>query len=239
MRETPAESNSRGYETVATAFTLGQSDDAALMARVVGGDQGALSTLYDLHATRVYRVALRLLGDPTGAEDIVQETFLSLWDHAEHFDANVATLSVWLAAIARNRAVDALRRQSRRIVAQPLSSLNARDPDDTDAAERAMSRGELLATARPEADPVTASEAAWTRETLARAVRLLPEPERQVIELAYSGELSQSEIAARLGWPLGTVKTRTRRALATLRELVGDSVRVTEPALAPCLEPCP
>jgi RNA polymerase sigma-70 factor (ECF subfamily) len=213
--------------------------DATPMARVIDGDQGALSELYDLHATRVYRVALRLLGDPTGAEDVVQETFLALWDHAEQFDANVATLSVWLSAIARNRAVDALRRQGRRIVAQPLSSLGARDPDDTEAAERAMQRGELLAAANTNDDPVVAVEASWTRETLAAAVRRLPEPERQVIELAYAGDLSQSEIAARLGWPLGTVKTRTRRALMSLRAMVGDSMAATESGPTPCPEPCP
>jgi RNA polymerase sigma-70 factor (ECF subfamily) len=229
-----------GTRRVATVtVAMGEWVDATLMARLVGGDQDALSELYDLHATRIYRVALRLLGDPTNAEDVVQETFLALWDHAEQFDANVATLSVWLAAIARNRAVDALRRQGRRIVAQPLSSLGARDPDDTEAAERAMRRGELLATAQLDDDPEVAVEASWTRATLAAAVRRLPEAERQVIELAYAGDLSQSEIAARLGWPLGTVKTRTRRALMTLRAMVGDSMAATESAPTPCPEPCP
>ena len=210
---------------------MSQSDgqDAQLVARLIEGDQAALGTLYDRYAGTAYRTAYRLLGDPGWAEEVVQETMLILWDRAELYDPSIASLAAWLATIARNRAIDRLRVHGRRMTAVPLSSVVASDDEDAEAWDRVLERGSLLAAARREPEPGAAGEAAWLRATLADAVASLPPLERQVIELAYSGDLTQAEIAAQLGWPLGTVKTRTRRALAWLRVALGDSL-APEPA---------
>jgi RNA polymerase sigma-70 factor (ECF subfamily) len=198
--------------------------DAQLMGRLKEGDQAALGELYDRYAGTAYRTAYRVLGDPGWAEEVVQETMLALWDRAELYDAEVASLAAWLGTIARNRAIDRLRAHGRRVVALPLSAVAGPDEEASGATDRALESGVLLAAGRREQEPTSAAEAAWLRATLVNAVATLPEPERQVIELAYSRDLSQSEIAAHLGWPLGTVKTRTRRALASLRGALADEV---------------
>jgi len=205
---------------------VSQSDasDAELVTRLVHGDQVALGELYDRYAGTAYRTALRLLGDAGSADEVVQETMLILWDRAELYDPGVASLGAWLATIARNRAIDRLRAQGRRVVAFPLSSVVAHGGEDAESADRVLEGGLLLAAARREPEPDAAGEAAWLRDTLARAVATLPVLERQVIELAYSRDLTQAEIATHLGWPLGTVKTRTRRALASLHEVLSEAL---------------
>jgi RNA polymerase sigma-70 factor (ECF subfamily) len=198
--------------------------DAELVARMIDGDQAALGELYDRYAGAAYATAQRLLGDPASAEEVVQETMLALWNRAELYDPRVASLGAWLATIARNRAIDRLRARRRRLPAMPLSSIvgRKRDDDDARAGDRVLDRGLLVAAAERELEPSAAGEAAWLRMTLLSAIATLPAPERQVIELAYAADLTQSEIAAHLGWPLGTVKTRTRRALAWLRTAVSE-----------------
>jgi RNA polymerase sigma-70 factor (ECF subfamily) len=199
--------------------------DVELVQAVVGGDQAALAEIYDRHARGVYAVAVRLLGDPSSAEEVVQETMLALWNRAELFDAAAGTLEGWLTVIARNRAIDRLRRAGRRISAIPFGAVTARgDEDEARAIDRVLERGQVLAAGRREADPAAAAETAWLRETLAQNVAALPADERRVIELAYSGDLSQSEIARLLDWPLGTVKTRTRRALLALRQSLAEAL---------------
>ena len=197
--------------------------DRDLVSSLIEGDQAALGELYDRYAGMVYATALRLLGDPGSAEDVVQETMLALWDRAELFDPGIASLGSWLARISRNRAIDRLRARNRRVPALPLSSVASGD-DQADAWDRVLGNGVLLGAAQRREEPSEAAEAAWLRDTLARAVERLPVVERQVIELAYAGDLTQSEIATRLGWPVGTVKTRTRRALASLRSTLADSL---------------
>src|SRR4051794_16296619 len=147
-----------------------------------------------------------MLGDVSAAEEIVQETMLTLWDRAEVYDSGVASLGAWLATIARNRSIDRLRTRGRRIAALPLSAFVRVDERDPEGADRALENGTVLAVGRAAPEPAAAAEAAWVHEALVRAVATLPEPERRVIELAYAADLTQSEIAAKLGWPLGTVK---------------------------------
>ncbi|HEX5451407.1 MAG TPA: sigma-70 family RNA polymerase sigma factor [Candidatus Limnocylindrales bacterium] len=198
--------------------------DAELVARVVAGDEAALGELYDRYADGVYRVAFRLLGDRGQAEEVMQETILALWNRAELFDANVASLAAWLMTIARNRAVDRLRARARRPPALPLSLYLDGDRPDPGAVERALADRPLLGAGTAPPDPQDSVDAGWLREVVRDALAAMPDQERQAIELAYYEELSQTEIAARLGWPLGTVKTRTRRALARLREALAESV---------------
>lgn len=200
------------------------ASDPELVARLIHGDQAALGELYDRHSSMVYRTGMRLLGDAGSAEELVQETMLALWNRAEMYDPIVASLGAWLATIARNRAIDRLRARGRRLVALSLSSVGARGDENADSPDRVLKGATLLAAAQRDQEPSAASEATWLRETLARAVATLPSSERQVIELAYGGDLTQAEIATRLGWPIGTVKTRTRRALASLRRALSEAL---------------
>lgn len=205
--------------------------DAALVAAVAGGSEDALAALYDRYAAALHATALRLTGDRQAAEDVVQEVFLTLWNRADRFDPAVGSLAAWLGTIARNRAVDRLRAAGRR---PRLVSLGGIGEDDagSEALERALHArgGEGVAAAAGAVDPAAAYEATEAREAIRAALGMMPELEREVILLAYRDDLTQSEIAARLGWPLGTVKTRTRRALARLRGTLAD---VIGPGLAP------
>jgi len=197
----------------------GGADEAALVRAVASGSEEALAALYDRHVDGVHAVALRLTGDRGIAEEVVQETFLALWNRAELFDPEVASLGTWLRSIARNRTVDRLRAIGRRPTLVPLGSHG--DPDDADAGlSRLDPDAVVLGGAAPDLSPEDAAEAASVRETIRTALASMPENERTVIVLAYREGLTQQEIAERLEWPLGTVKTRTRRALARLRELL-------------------
>jgi RNA polymerase sigma-70 factor (ECF subfamily) len=205
-------------------------DDAALVVQVAGGSEAALGQLYDRHVDAVHAAALRLLGDRQAAEDVVQETFLSLWNRAERFDPAIGSLAAWLFTIARNRAVDRLRAAGRRPTLVSLPAVDASDTPDAGAFERLANERGIVAGAPLVADPAAELDASETRAAIRGALADLPDPERRAIVLAYGDGLSQSEIAERLGWPLGTVKTRTRRALARLREALGETVG---PELAP------
>ena len=202
-----------------TERRVGGADEAALVRAVASGSEEALATLYDRHVDGVHAVALRLTGDRGIAEEVVQETFLALWNRAELFDPALASLATWLRSIARNRPVDRLRAMGRR---PTLVSLGGHgDPNDVDAGlDRVPPGATVVGGATPAVSPEAAAEAASARASIAAAVGSMPEMERTVIVLAYREGLTQQEIAERLGWPLGTVKTRTRRALARLRELL-------------------
>lgn len=201
-------------------MTEGRTDreaEAVLMTQVAAGSHDALASLYDRHAIAIHALARRMTSDRQIAEEVVQETFLALWNRAELFDPTVASLATWLHAIARNRTIDRLRAAGRRPMLVPLSAVGEDGADPTMVLERTVESGTVVGGAREEPGPEAAAEAAEARDAVARALDAMPAAERTVIELAYRDELSQSEIAARLGWPLGTVKTRTRRALASLR----------------------
>lgn len=205
----------------------GALPDAALVRAVADGSQEALATLYDRHADGLFAAAVRLSGDRGIAEEVVQETFLALWNRAEIFDPATASLGSWLHAIARNRTVDRLRAAGRRPTLVSIGGAGADDQLDEDVLDRFAQEGSVVGGAQAGASPEAAAAAAELRASLREAIAGMPEPERLVILLAYQEELSQSEIALRLGWPLGTVKTRTRRALARLRDILNDQLGPT------------
>ena len=167
-----------------------------LIQRLAHGDQRAFLELYDCYAARVNALTLRILSDPMLAEEATQDTFIKLWGHAGVYVSGRGSFIAWLLTIARRTALDRLRLEARR---PQLSDAN--DPED------------LWPLLRDEGQD--AEEARW--KSLYFAVHSLPHNQQQVIELAYYQGLSQSEIAAELGWPLGTVKTRLRAAMQALR----------------------
>ncbi len=197
------------------------SDDTRLVRELAGGSEAALATLYDRYGEAIFASAYRLTADRGISEEVVQETFLTLWNRAELFDPAVGSLRAWLHAIGRNRAVDRLRAAGRRprLVTTPPSA--ASDENETQSLERAMARGTMIAGAVQPAGPEEAVDASGLRDAIWTAMAGMPDQERTVILLAYQDDLSQTEIADRLDWPLGTVKTRTRRALRRLREALG------------------
>ncbi len=209
-------------------------EDAALVRQVAEGSQDALATLYDRHAQSLYVAAYRLTTDRQVAEEVVQETFLALWNRAELFDPGTASLGAWLHAIARNRTVDRLRAIGRRPRLVPVSSIRQGEEPDASALERIAAGGSVVGGADMGPGPAAALDSLETRLAIRVALDGMPETERTVIVLAYQNDLTQAEIAARLGWPLGTVKTRTRRALLRLREALGGG---WEPAPDPTSGP--
>lgn len=206
-------------------------DDAALVREVVAGSHAALAALYDRHGDAVFATACRLTSDRGMAEEVVQETFLALWDRAEVFDPSMGSLPAWLHTIARNRTIDRLRAAGRRPATMPLSAVagsgdrpDGRGPSEAEGLDRVLAGGALVAGSVPPPSPEMAVALAELRSALQVALAAMPEEERTVIVLAYAEDLSQTEIADRLDWPLGTVKTRTRRALARLRAIFTGEV---------------
>lgn len=170
--------------------------DSELLTRVGDGDGWAFETLYRRYSRPVFGLALRRLGDRTRAEEAVQETFTSVWRSARTYRPERGPGAPWLYAVARNAIVDGARVRTDPVVAEP------RD-------EAAVDPG-----------PVERAEQSWLSWRVHRAMEELPANERTVLELAYWGGLSQSEIAERLRIPLGTVKTRTRSGLRRLADLL-------------------
>jgi RNA polymerase sigma-70 factor (ECF subfamily) len=186
--------------------------DPELMARVAGGDELALGALYDRHATLVYGTVHRFLRDSHATEEIVQDTFLIAWRRSDTYTADAGSLTGWLLRIARNRAIDWLRSRVRRPATVDLSAVA------DDAGSRAVdARAAFPSGPGLDAGPEAVVVRRWVGSVVRTALSAMPEPERRAIELAYHEGLSQAEIATRLGWPLGTVKSRTRRALAAMR----------------------
>jgi RNA polymerase sigma-70 factor, ECF subfamily len=202
-------------------------DDAALVREVVGGSEVALAALYDRHIDAVFATASRLTTDRQVVEEVVQETFLALWNRAELFDPGTGSLVTWLRTIARNRTVDRLRAAGRRPNLVPLSATSGEDEGDGAALDRLVLSGTVLGGAEIGLGPEGELAATELRQMLRDALAVLPETERTAIVLAYREDLTQTEIAERLGWPLGTVKTRTRRALLRLREALADELGPT------------
>ena len=168
-------------------------DDGSLLARVREGDQQAMVSLFDRHSSVVYAVALRVLSDPAAAEDVMQEVFLRIWRKPPVMEAVTGSLAGWFAVLARNRSIDQLRRRRPSDSTDDVVLLSSVDV----AAE--SERNLLLARART-------------------MMHSLPEEQQTVLHLAFFDGLSHSEIAERLHSPLGTIKTRLRRAVLTLRK---------------------
>jgi len=211
-------------------------DDAALVRLVAAGSESALGDLYDRYVDAVYAAASRLTSDRQVAEEVVQETFLALWNRAELFDPKLGSLAAWLHTIARNRTVDRLRAAGRRPNLIPLSSAAGEDEQAGTALDRLVAAGSVIGGAGSGPGPEGQLDAAELQQVLRNALAELPDAERTAIVLAYREELTQTEIADRLGWPLGTVKTRTRRALLRLRAALADELG---PGLAPMPVPVP
>ena len=175
--------------------------DGELIQRAGGGDRSALETLYRRYSRSVLGLALRRLGDRGRAEDAVQDTFAAIWRSARSYQPNRGPGAPWLFAVARNAIADGGRRR----VEPPAEA-----PEE----------------ASPDAGPAERAEQEWVSWRIHRALEELPEHERDVISLAYWSGLSQSEVAETLGVPLGTVKTRTRAALARLADILeGEQLR--------------
>lgn len=172
-----------------------RTTDGELLGRVAHGDGGAFEVLYRRYARAVFGLAIRRLGDRERAEDAVQETFASVWRSARTYRPERGPGAPWLYSIARNAIVDRLRM-------------------------RGEHGGEIPDVADGEAGPDERAEHEWLAWRVHRALEELPHGERVVISLAYWGGLSQSEIAAKLDIPLGTVKTRTRTGLGRLADLL-------------------
>ena len=200
------------------------SNDAALVRAVAGGSQSALGELYDRYGAAVFAAASRLTSDRQMAEEVVQETFLALWNRAELFDPKLGSLAAWLHTIPRNRTVDRLRAAGRRPNLIPLSSAAGEDEQAGAALDRLVSAGNVIGGAAVGLGPEGELAAAELQGILRDALAVLPDAERTAIVLAYREDLTQTEIAERLGWPLGTVKTRTRRALLRLREALAEEL---------------
>jgi RNA polymerase sigma factor (sigma-70 family) len=178
--------------------------DEALVALVARGDEDALAELYDRVSRIAYGLALRVLRDERHAEDAVQEAFLQVWRSAATFRAERAKASTWILTLVHRRAVDLVRREERR-QAEPL-----------------IDAGQSLPA------PEQTEEAAWLRferERVQAALAQLPDVQREALELAYYGGFSQSELADRLGVPLGTIKSRMFAGLARLRALLDESAQ--------------
>jgi RNA polymerase sigma-70 factor (ECF subfamily) len=176
-----------------------EATDAELIRRAGDGDRDAFEVLYRRYARPVFGLALRRLGDRGRAEDAVQETFASVWRAARSYRPERGPGGPWLYAVARNAIVDRARAR-----AEPPVEAPEEEARETGPPERA--------------------EASWTAWRIHRALEELSPNERTVIELAYWSGLSQSEVAEYLGIPLGTVKTRTRAALARLADLLEEEL---------------
>lgn len=186
-------------DPVRNATLRGPADaDLADVARLVRGDLDALEGLYGRHGTMAYSIAMRMTGDAGTAEDVVQEAFLGAWRNAARYSAERGSVRTWLLAIVHHRAIDAMRRRRATVEL----------PDETEGASPA-------ALTMPDIwDDVAAT---LDRDMIRSALEAIPERQREAIELAYFGGLTQVEIAERLGAPLGTVKSRMRLGLLAMR----------------------
>ena len=170
-----------------------EPNDGALIAAIRSGNQDAMAQLYARYSSVVYAVALRVLGDTAAAEDVLQEIFIQLWRNPCVFDASRGNLGAWLAVIARNRAIYSLRKRR----------------PETDIADIVVS---------VEPDMAGEAERARAMEKVRGALGTMPTAQRSALEMAYFEGLTHTEIAAKTGEPLGTVKTRIRAGLMALRK---------------------
>lgn len=180
-------------------------NDEALLARLASGDRAALSPLYDLYAGPVFALLLRIVAERAAAEDLLQEVFVRVWQRADTYQVGRGRPLTWVLGIAHNLAIDEVRRRRRR-------------PQGADEREAGQLEERLAALPSAEAGP---EEQAWhhqRRQQIGVALAQLPPAQRTIIELAYFEGYTQSQMAAHLGEPLGTIKTRLRLGIQKLRE---------------------
>ena len=178
--------------------------DEQLVEKVANGDALALEALYDRYVRQCFGLALRMVGEPALAEEVVQEVFTKFWTKPANYSAEKGKFASWLLSLVHHRCIDELRRKSRTTISiehPEAGSILDREPSkEMDLGDQAILKEEQL--------------------VVRNALREIAPNQRQVIELAYFKGLSQSEIATKLNQPLGTVKTRTRQGLKHLRELL-------------------
>jgi len=177
-----------------------QERDLGLLLRLQAREESALAALYDAYGALVYGVALRITGTSADAEDVAQEAWLQVWRQAASYDARRGAVAAWILTVVRSRALDRIRSLGSRRRAEDAAGQEF-DPVIT-------------------ANPQSATVQSQLQSKLEAALAALQPEQRQVLELAYYGGLSQSQIAARLERPLGTVKSWSRQGLQRLRELV-------------------
>jgi RNA polymerase sigma-70 factor, ECF subfamily len=180
---------------VASAETNAIAPDLALVTAIRSGDQGAMAALYDRFSSIVYAVALRVLQDTGAAEDVLQDIFMQLWRNPGAFDSSRGNMAAWLAVIARNRAIDALRKR--------------RPQDDIE---------DVIVSV--ESDLASEADRSRAMAKVRGALQAMPSPQRSALEMAYFEGLTHTEIAQKTGEPLGTVKTRIRTGLLSLRKIL-------------------
>lgn len=186
-----------------------EQGDAELIGRAAQGDARALEVLYDRYSRSVYGFALRLVGDPQLAEEVLQEAFFRAWRQGADYSPSRGTFITWLLSITHNLAIDEIRKRRRR-----PQKADSEEPETVLAAMADTSAGSDV------------EDEVWLgalRQTVGHALAELPRPQREAIELAYYRGLSQREIAEQLGEPLGTIKTRMRLGLRKLRETLGGA----------------
>jgi len=177
-----------------------QDRDVALLRQIAAGDRTAFAEFYDRHSTLMFSVAMKILNDNSEAQDVLQETFLQIWEKAGKFDPKLGKASSWVAIMTRNKAVDKIRASQRR----------SRLADEAATAH---------AIAAEVADTVNENLHGHEEAKIIQAAIVgLPEEQRHAIELAYFSGLTQDEISKKLNTPLGTIKARIRRGLLKLRD---------------------
>jgi RNA polymerase sigma-70 factor (ECF subfamily) len=182
------------------------ASDVELLRRIAGGDVVAVAALYDRHARMLLALSLRIVRDRSEAEDVVHDAFMAVGDRAGQYVPERGAVGAWLVTLVRNLSIDRTRRRDRRgAIARDVL---AHDP-------------EALAAATP-VDPERQAVGAADRERVRRALSTLPEVQRATLETAFYEGLTYAEIAEREGVPLGTIKSRAARALAALREALGE-----------------
>ncbi len=181
---------------------MSPSVESMLLSAVARGDVAAFEQLYDRHSGTLYALLLRIVSDPEDAQEVLQETFVKAWGSAHQFDASRGSEVAWLIAIARSRGIDRLR--SRRV----------RSDRESDAGREISIRSGFVEKSTGADRAIASQERTAVRSALAD----LPEAQRIALELAYFEGLSQSEIAERLGEPLGTIKTRMQLGMKKLRD---------------------
>ena len=180
---------------VSNASSNASTSDLALITAIRSGDQSAMAALYDRFSSIVYAVALRVLQDTGAAEDVLQDIFMQLWRNPGAFDSSRGNMAAWLAVIARHRAIDALRR--RRPESDIADVIVSVEPDLAQEADRSRAM-----------------------EKVRGALAQMPQQQRSALEMAYFEGLTHVEISAKTGEPLGTIKTRIRTGLLSLRKVL-------------------